>query len=171
MIEKISFLAISYFCVSTELRFLTNSKEKLQINTAQIKAESEFWHGKALEIACGFLPSESPLVTHILQSYQKHHAPVQTAIPEDAAPSGLELRVVRPVKGIEKCQFQPLIKINRDQQIILSPLSMSPCSYSGKVGQKKPTEEKEQKQIIRSDQSGKIDDVIIDSVRSSEEIS
>ena len=34
MIEKISFLAISYFCVSTELRFLTNSKEKLQINTA-----------------------------------------------------------------------------------------------------------------------------------------
>ena len=66
MIEKISFLAISYFCVSTELRFLTNSKEKLSINTAQIKAESEFWHGKALEIACGFLPSESPLVTHIL---------------------------------------------------------------------------------------------------------
>jgi len=66
ILEKISFLSISFFCVSTELRFLMNSREKLSINVAQIKAESEFWHGKALEIACGFLPSESPLVTHIL---------------------------------------------------------------------------------------------------------
>lgn len=69
ILEKISFLAISYFCVSTELRFLVSSKEKLSIDPVQVKAESEFWHGKALEISCGFLPSESPLVTHILSSY------------------------------------------------------------------------------------------------------
>ena len=67
--EKISYLAISYFCVSTELRFLITNKEKLNIHIAQVKTESEFWHGKAIEIACGYLPSESPLVTHILQSY------------------------------------------------------------------------------------------------------
>jgi len=55
--------------VSTELRFLITNKEKLNINIVQVKTESEFWHGKAIEIACGYLPSESPLVTHILQSY------------------------------------------------------------------------------------------------------
>ena len=76
ILEKITFLAISYFCVSTELRFLVSSKEKLSFDPVYVKAESEFWHGKALEISCGFLPSESPLVTHILSSYQKHHAPV-----------------------------------------------------------------------------------------------
>lgn len=76
ILEKITFLAISYFCVSTELRFLVSSKEKLSFDPIYVKAESEFWHGKALEISCGFLPSESPLVTHILSSYQKHHAPV-----------------------------------------------------------------------------------------------
>lgn len=32
ILEKISFLAISYFCVSTELRFLVSSKEKLSID-------------------------------------------------------------------------------------------------------------------------------------------
>lgn len=70
-----------------------------------MRTESEFWHGKAIEIACGFLPSESPLVTHILQSYQKHHAPVAQTIPEDDEATNNELKVVRPALGIEKCQF------------------------------------------------------------------
>lgn len=48
---------------------------------------------------------------------------------------------------------------------------MSPCSYSGEVGTKKPTEKKDTNKIMKSDQSGKVDDVIIDSVRSSEDIS
>jgi hypothetical protein len=48
---------------------------------------------------------------------------------------------------------------------------MSPCSYSGEVGTKKPTEELKKKEIMESDHSGKIDEVIIDSVRSSEDIS
>jgi hypothetical protein len=44
------------------------------------KRESEFWHAKALDVAISFLPSECPLVTHILTSYQKHHAPVHQEI-------------------------------------------------------------------------------------------
>lgn len=104
ILEKISFLAISYFCVSTELRFLVSTREKLSIDPVQVKAESEFWHGKALEISCGFLPSESPLVTHILSSYQKHHAPVQQAIPEEKE-AEIDLRVIRPERGIDKSQF------------------------------------------------------------------
>jgi hypothetical protein len=39
--------------------------------------ESEYWHAKALEISCTFLPSECPLLNHILLSYQKHHDPAK----------------------------------------------------------------------------------------------
>jgi FlaA1/EpsC-like NDP-sugar epimerase len=60
-----------YFCVSTEMRFILQSRE--QYLTSPIKRqrelESEFWHAKALEIACTFLPSECPLLNHILLSY------------------------------------------------------------------------------------------------------
>lgn len=79
ILEKISFLAVSYFCISTELRFLIQVKEDTE-TPAMRKKQSEYWHAKALEISCSFFPSESPLVTHILTSYQKHHAPVQQAI-------------------------------------------------------------------------------------------
>ena len=76
-LEKISLLAVSYFCVSTELRFLVQSRE--QYLSSPVKKtrelESEFWHAKALEIACTFLPSECPLLNHVLLSYQKHHDP------------------------------------------------------------------------------------------------
>lgn len=51
-----------------------------QIDPMIRKKESEYWHAKALDVAISFLPSESPLVTHILTSYQKHHAPVQQEI-------------------------------------------------------------------------------------------
>jgi len=37
----------------------------------------------ALECCATFLPSECPLVSHIIMSYQKHHAPVMTTIMED----------------------------------------------------------------------------------------
>lgn len=31
--------------------------------------ESEFWHAKALEMACTFMPGECPLLNHINLSY------------------------------------------------------------------------------------------------------
>lgn len=63
------------------------------------KADSEMWHAMALEAACTFLPSECPLVSHIIVSYQKHHSPALTTIPEDA-PLFEELKVVRPLNEI-----------------------------------------------------------------------
>ena len=44
-------------------------------NIYYLYLNSEYWHGKAVEIAISFLPSESPLVSHILMSYEKHHSP------------------------------------------------------------------------------------------------
>jgi len=111
IIEKISYLAVSYFCVSTELRFLVNLKDNPNIDPVQVRAESEFWHGKALEISCTFLPSESPLVSHIYKSYDKHHAPVNQIIAEETeddvkkgvSKDGVEmgLKIVRPLQGID----------------------------------------------------------------------
>ena len=62
--------------MSTELRFIVQMKEGNNFDPIRKRKESEFWHAKALEISCSFLPSESPLVSHILTSYQKHHSPV-----------------------------------------------------------------------------------------------
>jgi len=145
IIEKISFLAVSYFCVSTELRFLVNMRDNPSVDPVQVKAESEYWHGKALEIGCSFFPSESPLVSHIYQSYKKHHAPVQQVIPEDdeepnqngrssnsrkrKGENNLDLKVIRPLAGIDQAKYQPLVRSNKQMNIALSPLNMSPNNY------------------------------------------
>jgi hypothetical protein len=70
-LEKIALLSVAYFCVSTEMRFILQSRE--QYLSSPVKKnrelESEYWHAKSLEIACSFLPSECPLLNHILLSY------------------------------------------------------------------------------------------------------
>jgi hypothetical protein len=137
IIEKISYLAVSYFCVSTELRFLVNLKDNPSVDPVQVRAESEFWHGKALDISCTFLPSESPLVSHIYSSYKKHHAPVNQIILEEQEMEGkkkkgyenLGLKVVRPLLGIDQCKHSPMIRGNHNMNIALSPLNMSPNNY------------------------------------------
>ncbi len=83
MLEKIILLSVSYFCVGTELRFLSSTKEPEKKPSfppkppqpKYTKLDSEMWHAKALENSCTFLPSECPLVSHIIMSYQKHHSP------------------------------------------------------------------------------------------------
>ena len=77
LLEKVALTTSAYFCISTEKRFMSQEaggKESLP------GKESEFWHGKALELACCFLPADCPLVTHIFSSYQKHHSIVHEAI-------------------------------------------------------------------------------------------
>lgn len=68
MLEKIILFVVSFFCVGTELRFLS-----LMPDRNVTKKDSEMWHAKALHTACLFLPEECPLVTHIINSYKKHH--------------------------------------------------------------------------------------------------
>jgi hypothetical protein len=108
MLEKIILLSVSYFCVGTELRFLSGgggtSTKPDRANTGNgdsgyTKADSEMWHAMALEAAGTFLPSECPLVSHVIVSYQKHHSPALTVIPEDE-PLLEELKVVRPLNEI-----------------------------------------------------------------------
>jgi len=66
--ESIILFAVSYFSMSTENRFI-HSKD----SAYQSKFATERWHRIAVEIVSKFLPSECPLVAHIISSYQKHY--------------------------------------------------------------------------------------------------
>lgn len=104
-LQGISLLSVGYFCVSTEIRFIIQTRGALMSPIkVQREQESEYWHAKALEIACSFLPSECPLLNHILLSYQKHHAPSQQVINEDQEQAD-DLDVIRPINGIESNKF------------------------------------------------------------------
>lgn len=72
----------------------------------------------SLDIACSFLPSDCPLLNHILLSYQKHHAPSQSNIPENDILDE-KLRVIKPLTGIDNSKFQPIIRELNDVQIEL----------------------------------------------------
>ena len=107
-LEVISFLIVGYFCASTEIRFIIQLKDEISkfqnFSVEKMTQESELWHTMSLDIACSFLPSDCPLLNHILLSYQKHHAPSQTQIPEN---STLEekLRVIKPLTGIDNSRY------------------------------------------------------------------
>lgn len=125
-LEKISLLAVGYFCASTEIRFILQLNEDPTFKKKDKEPESEYWHAKSLEIACCFLPSDCPLVNHILLSYQKHHSPAQQAISEDK-PNDDVLEVVRPLNGIESNKFQPLIRKVKNGEVIMTPADISPA--------------------------------------------
>jgi hypothetical protein len=87
-LETVSFYIVGYFCISTEIRFIIQLREEIDkipggFDVAMRTKESEYWHAKSLEIACCFLPSDCPLLNHVLLSYQKHHAPSSVSIVSD----------------------------------------------------------------------------------------
>ena len=53
---------------------------------------------------------------------------MQQSIPEDEE-EDQGLKVVRPEKGIDKSQFQPIIRLNSHLNIALSPLRLSPNNH------------------------------------------
>ena len=62
--------------------------------------DSEMWHAMALETCGTFLPSECPLVSHMIMSFQKHHSPAMTSIPEHA-PLNEAIMVLRPLNEVK----------------------------------------------------------------------
>lgn len=107
-LEVISFLVVGYFCASTEIRFIIQLKDEISkfenFKIDKKTQESELWHTISLEVACSFLPSDCPLLNHILLSYQKHHSPSQTSIPENQVLEE-KLRVIKPLYGIDNSKF------------------------------------------------------------------
>jgi len=62
-----------------------------------------------VEIACTFLPSESPLVNHLISSYEKHYSLAQQTILEDQSSEDQELLMpcMRLSKSIEEVNEFP----------------------------------------------------------------
>ena len=125
-IDKISLLWVTYFCISTEIRFIIQLKEDSNYDEKEKGEESEYWHAKSLEIAWTFLPSDWPLLNHILLSYQKHHSPCQQTIQEDGV-NEQNLHIVKPLKGIESSKFRPIIRRLDADKIVLTPPTFSPA--------------------------------------------
>lgn len=72
-------------------------------------------------MAISFLPSESPLVSHILMSYEKHHSPSSMVIPE-AESHEKYVRIVRQTAGIDSCRLQPIIRHHPDSEYRVSKI-------------------------------------------------
>jgi hypothetical protein len=70
-------LTVSFFCLATEIRFF---KENKLSNPEFEKEESEYWHFKAVELACLYLPGSCPIVKHYIASYNKHYNVLQTIV-------------------------------------------------------------------------------------------
>lgn len=60
IIEKILMLTVGFFSISNELRFLHSNTD-----------EGPYYHSKALEISCLYLPSTCPIIKHYVTSYIK----------------------------------------------------------------------------------------------------
>lgn len=78
MLEKIVLVSVSYFCIATEMRFLMQKNVSGSGSTTNsmsnvTKKDSEAFHAKALHISTLFLPSECPLVSHVISSYKKNY--------------------------------------------------------------------------------------------------
>jgi len=94
-----------------------------------LRKDSEYWHGKAVELAISFLPSESPLVSHILMSYEKHHSPSNMAIPEDQQ-QDVKVRVVRQITGVDSNRLQPIIRFHPDGDFRVQYIETEPLDYN-----------------------------------------
>lgn len=105
VLERFMLVITSYFCMGTELRFL----RQLKVQGFKDSVEAQFWHGRALEMAISLFPGDSPLVKHIIQSYQKHHAPSNEIIPEDYSISH-EVKVAKPSLGVHSNKAFPMIQ-------------------------------------------------------------
>jgi hypothetical protein len=58
MLEKVVLLSVAYFCIATELRFISNKDSNMDDSKKErLVRESEFWHNKSVRAGCHYLPS------------------------------------------------------------------------------------------------------------------
>lgn len=92
VIEKITFLAISLYCYSTETRFI----EKQKNCDSNDVLDSEHWLSRSLEIAYSFMPPEAPILNQILTVHDRFHGLDKQTIPEDEEVTGF-FKVLKPL--------------------------------------------------------------------------
>ena len=92
MIEKITYLAISLYCYSTETRFI----EKQKNCDSHDVLDSEHWLSRSLEIAYSFMPVEAPILNQIITVHDRFHGLDKQTIPEDQEVTGF-FKVLKPL--------------------------------------------------------------------------
>ena len=132
LVERLILLVSSYFWIGTELRFL----KQMNVEGFKENKDAEFWHGKAVELAVNFLPSNAPLVKHIVTSYQKHHSPWNEKIPEDTEVSD-DIQLFKAQNGIFSNKYSPVVKRVKDTSIKLTILDITPNDYLADIFEEK----------------------------------
>lgn len=119
--------------------------------------DAEFWHGKAVELAVNFLPSNAPLVKHIVTSYQKHHSPCNDKIPEDKEVNE-NVEMHKAQVGIISCKYAPVIKQIKETTIKLTPLDIQTNDYLAELFDDKDEPMSDKEAIGKSQSSNQLHD-------------
>ncbi len=72
MLEKLVLLVVAFFSIATEMRLLIDEKP-----IEQLFKDSELWHAQSVFYGAYYLPKDCPLVSHVVQSYNKHYLTVK----------------------------------------------------------------------------------------------
>ena len=104
LVQTFMMTTVSYFCVGTEIRFLKESG----CEEYQESLEDILWHGRSLEMAISFFPGDCSLTKHVRTSYEKHHAPVTSQIPEGSEVNE-DIKVLKSLEGVHSNREQPFI--------------------------------------------------------------
>ena len=98
ILEKLVMLTVAYFCIATELRFISNNSSN---NSCNDKTNGKFYHSKAIEFASLFLPVSCPIVKHYIFSYYKHYGNDMDVIKEGEV-SNNKIELLRSEIEIDK---------------------------------------------------------------------
>lgn len=140
MMDKVANVAVSYFCISTELQFM---RGKQAYNPERDK-EAESYHQRALRLLESFFPTECPLVQHISQTYQKrfvselHEIPEETPVKAEVTSSRARTARIRSKPGSQDNAGGGKLPVLREKgkAVPRSPTERKEGRSRGKVGRK-----------------------------------
>ncbi|CDW80567.1 UNKNOWN [Stylonychia lemnae] len=72
MLEKLVLLVVAFFSIGTEMRLVVQEDK-----SKDLFKQSELWHAQSVFFGSYYIPSQCPLVTHVINSYFKHYADSQ----------------------------------------------------------------------------------------------
>lgn len=73
LLEKVIYMSIAFFTIATELRFLHFDRIERKREETSPETVSEFYHLKAIEMACKHIVCGTPYINHLITSYHKHY--------------------------------------------------------------------------------------------------
>ena len=104
ILEKVVMLTVSYFCISKEMKILSNEKNNKKIN-------GEYYLNQAVEFASLFFPACCPIINYYISNYYKSYGQNMEIIPEGKI-IDLKVNLIRSELE-QKKETLSFIKINK----------------------------------------------------------